>query len=328
MSAKGCDDCAAQACAIERRLADMARRVRSLHDGELAVFDALAIGTEAVPTLRELLFERDPSGIFEPRRWAVQALAALHAFGVLKEFIARWHPASDPVERLGDEAVLSAAARALATAGDETAFAVLFAAAREHPVSGVIEALGCYKRAESIPVLIESLMDDCAARPAQEALHAFGQTAVPALVEATLRGIVGMNGRETPSSIHRRRRALSVLLELGAGPEVQSRIRSLVYDEDDEIAALACGIAITSPDAALSLECAERLVALLRLAARPLRREIEDYLITNIAVARECVEHALRLTVQERSNDLQRARFIRSLQRVLMTVSVGRDGLS
>jgi hypothetical protein len=171
-------------------------------------------------------------------------------------------------------------------------------------------------------------MDDCAGGPAQHALRTFGQQAVPALVEAALRGIVGANGRETPSSIRRRRRALSVLLELGANREVQSQIRSLAFDSDDEIAALACRMEIVSPDDAQRQECACLLVDLLRRVRWPLRAEIEDCLIANVAVARECVERALRLTMEARTIDLERARFIRSLRRVLMTVSVGRGSVS
>jgi hypothetical protein len=40
---------------------------------------ALVIGSNAIPALRQLLFERDRAGIFQPRRSAIQALAALEA---------------------------------------------------------------------------------------------------------------------------------------------------------------------------------------------------------------------------------------------------------
>jgi hypothetical protein len=74
------------------RLETMVRRMRS-------VLDALVIGSDAIPALRQLPFERDRAGIFQPRRRAIQALAAFEAFDVLREFIAGWRPTSDPVER-------------------------------------------------------------------------------------------------------------------------------------------------------------------------------------------------------------------------------------
>jgi|GEM_PF-1286139 hypothetical protein len=320
------NDAAEPRDALERELADLAQRLRSLHDGELAVFDALALGSEAVPVLRELLFERDRAGIFEPRRRVVRALAALHAFGVLKEFIAGWRPAEDPVERLGDEAVVSAAAGELAVTGDEEAFAVLLGIAREHPIPGVVEAIGSYRRTEAIPVLIAALSDDCAGGPAQRALEELGQDAVAALVDAALVPLAGANGRETPSSIRRRRRALSALVKTGARRAVQARLRPLVDDPDAEIAALACRILLTSADEVWTCECVERLVELLRRATWPLRREVEDSLIANGRVARAYVERALRSAREETSNDLERARFMGSLRRVLMTVRDGPDG--
>jgi hypothetical protein len=96
----------------EAKFADLGRRLRSLHEGDVAVIESIAMGDEAIPELRKLLFERDRAGIFEPRTRAVRALAALNAIDVLTGFVAGWRPAADPVERLGDEAVLSAAARA------------------------------------------------------------------------------------------------------------------------------------------------------------------------------------------------------------------------
>ena len=66
-----------------------------------------------------ILFKRDSAGIFEPRRRAAQALAALKATDVLKEFVAGWLRATDPVEGFGDEAVLGAASRALGASLDE-----------------------------------------------------------------------------------------------------------------------------------------------------------------------------------------------------------------
>lgn len=298
-------------------LADLALRMRSLHEGDLAVLDAIAAGAAAIPVLRKLLFERDSAGIFEPRKRAVQALAALNAFAVLKEFITTWRPASDPVERLGDEAVLSAAALALAETGDEEAYFILFGIARVHPAPGVVEALSRYRRAESIPVLIAALTDDCAGAAAEQGLKSMGHKAVPALAETAGRVTTGLSGRETPSSIRRRRRAFSLLLELGATREVWDKVRESIKDPDDEIAALACRIGVSAADDAQVRECAGRLVELLRRGGWPIRQEIEECLIDNFGFAREFIIRALHEISEIHSLEIERARFMRSLRKVI-----------
>ncbi len=307
------------------RLRAMVSRIRSLQDGDLAVLDALAIGNDAIPLLRQLLFDREPAGIFQPRQRAIQALVGLDAFDVLRDYIAKWRPAPDPVERLGDEVVVGMAANALAAHGDYDGFALVLAVARRHPTPGVIEALGTYQRAEVIPILIEALLDDCAAGPAREGLRAFGQMAVPALVDVAVNAIVGPSGRETPSSIRRRRHALSLLIDLGANCESNIRIRSLSYDSDDEIASLACRMGIASAYTAWSRECARRLIELLRQAAWPIRGEIEDSLIANAAVAGNLVERALRRATESPSPDPPAVRFVTSLRRVLLAISSARE---
>jgi hypothetical protein len=71
---------------------------------------------------------------------AVEALGLLGVFGVLEGFL-RKPQAGDPVERLGDDAVISAAARAIARRKDENTFVLLCELAMRHPLKGVITAL-------------------------------------------------------------------------------------------------------------------------------------------------------------------------------------------
>jgi hypothetical protein len=306
---------------LQDRLNSVARRLRSLHEGKLAVLDAVAIGSDAVPLLCEILYERDRAGVFEPRILAIQALAALGALNLLREFMAKWQPAADPVERLGDEAVVGQAAHALAAAGDGPSFPILLAIARRNLIPGVIEALGSYRRVEALALLVEALGDDAAGQPAQEALRGLEQRAVPALVAAALRAVEGANGCETPSSVRRRRRVLSLLIEAGADREVERQIRPLVHDPDDEIALLACRMGIASQDCEWAHQCAERLLELLCGAAWPLRREIEDCLAANAALAHEHIEKALGRTLEKGSPDLRTLRFVRSLRRLASHLS-------
>lgn len=115
-----------------------------------------------------MLFERDPSDLFEVRCRAAYALAALGAHKVLLEFLRLPHDASDPVERLGDDAVINAAARAVAKWREEHIFRLLLALAKRRILPGVIAALGSFSRPEAIPCLVDALAED-ECRPAAEA---------------------------------------------------------------------------------------------------------------------------------------------------------------
>jgi hypothetical protein len=301
---------------LRANLDELTSRLRSLHEGDVAVVEAIAIGARAIPVLHGLLFEGDPAGIFEPRRRAVQALAVLKAARVLKEFVAGWKPPADPVERFGDEAVLGAAARALGATLDDEAYAILAAVARRYLVREVIEALGYYGRAESIVILVATLADDFSRQPAEQAFRLPGQDAIPALIQTASRSVANLSGRESPSSIRRRRSALRLILEVATTRELWDRLRDLVEDPDSEIAALACRIGLVAAGDTAGRECAYWLVALLLRVRWPLNREIEDCLRDNFAIACEFVDRALSGAIDGSANDIERARFKRSLRRV------------
>jgi hypothetical protein len=88
-------------------------KLKSLHDGDRGVIEIAACGRRAIPALRALLFEREPSGLYRPRCQAVKALAALEAYDALIEYLNAPRETADPVERIGEDAVINAAARAL-----------------------------------------------------------------------------------------------------------------------------------------------------------------------------------------------------------------------
>ena len=298
------------------KLSDLGRRLRSLHNGDGAVIEAIGIGAPAIPVLRALLFERDPSGIFEPRMRAAQALAALRATSELKEFVREWKSASDPVERFGDEAVLGAVARFLGATMEEDVYDILMAIGRKHPVPGVIEALGRYGRSESASIMLRALGDDISRTAAEQALRILGEAGVPALIEAAMRPVANFWGRENPSSVLRRRSALMLLLEFGVTRDTWDRIRALVSDSDDEISARACAIGLTAGAGSHQRDCAWRMVELLRSVMWPLHQEIEDCLIDNFAIAREFVDQAIKRPMDDIADDFARARFKRSLRRI------------
>jgi hypothetical protein len=181
-------------------------KLKSLHDGDLGVVETVACGARAIPALRTLLCEREPSGLFETRCRAVQALGALDARDVLMEYLAMPHEAPDPVEQLGDDAVLNAAARTVAKYGDEQVFQLLRHLAGRRLLPGVVGGLGEFMRPEAIPILVDALAEDECRPIAEAALKKFGQRAAPALTQAT-----AASSPESPSRARQRESALGLL---------------------------------------------------------------------------------------------------------------------
>jgi hypothetical protein len=83
--------------------------LKSLHGEEPASFALIECGPAAAPALREVLYQRDPSGIFGPRCRAAKALAGIRAHEVLLEFLKAPHEEADLVARVGEETLLEVA---------------------------------------------------------------------------------------------------------------------------------------------------------------------------------------------------------------------------
>jgi hypothetical protein len=120
-----------RSAAKSHSLAAALAALRSLHDGDRGVAEVAAHGADAIPALRALLFERESSGLFETRVRAVEALALIGAHDVLIEFLESPYEAADPVERLGDDAIVNAAGRAVGIVGGPRVFYLLLSLARE-----------------------------------------------------------------------------------------------------------------------------------------------------------------------------------------------------
>src|SRR5579875_1687775 len=288
---------------MRHMLEALAKQIRSLSESETVVLKAVSLREAAIPLLREVLFERDPTGIYHARIRAIKALAALGAFDPIAEYVREWRPATDPVERLGDEAVLSTAARALA-------------AARTHPVPGVLEAVGEFGITEAIPHLIKALEDDVNRASAEQALKKIGRPCVSALVEAALSPHTSKSGRETPSSVIRRRSALRLLSELGIKAESWRLLCRLTNDPDDEVAALACRLGLCFAPPESRQECALKLVRLLEVAGSLLKCEIEEWLVDYFAIAGQAVERALQERAKISRSNLPGQKFFQALLRI------------
>ncbi|HEX4079786.1 MAG TPA: HEAT repeat domain-containing protein [Rhizomicrobium sp.] len=296
------------------------RKLKSLHDGDIGVVETIACGKRAIPSLSAVLFAREPSGLYETRRRAVEALAALGAHDVLREFLCTPRDISDPVELTGEEAVINAAARALGKLGDRGDLPFLLSLLREKPLAGVIEAVGRFRCIESLPLFIEALAEDFYRPAAEAAIRMLGTKARADLMQAATDHRLAF-GRETGASILRRRSALALLREIGLPRKWPWRaFPALLQDCDPTIAVLACGLSLdlASAPRALKHEAVRRLIALLPVADGLLSAEIEDRLTGHFAAAKSLVVDAISAErrVQPEPRDWPDHRVLTALLRV------------
>lgn len=266
--------------------------LKSFRNGDLGVACAIACGDEAVPALRDVLVQREPSGLFQARCRAVEALAALGAHDVLIEFLEIHRHTIDPIEQLGEDAVINAAALALANVRDEHVFELLQRLAQRPSLTGVIGALGAFGRVEAIPALVAALADDASRPTAESALRKLRRRARAALIAVAI-GRPPRGERESETQARQRRSALRLLAEMGGLRDTWPSLRSLVQDTDAKIVVLACEICFRSAPAAQWRGCADRLIRLLAQGDWMLRQEIEDCLAAHFDQTREAIEDYL-----------------------------------
>lgn len=222
-------------------------KLKSLHAGDEGVVETLICGKAAVPALREVLFGRETSGIFEPRCRAAMVLGKLGAHDALIDFLERDRAIADPVERQGDDAVTDAAASALAGVRDERAFQALMKRAGKASLTEVIDALGRFDRIEAVPFLLNALEDDRSRPVAEDALRRQGIAARSLLVESALLQRPSPQG-ETAGSAHRRATALELLNGTGITRSIWERLRRLMADEDPTVSFMACKLCLAYAD--------------------------------------------------------------------------------
>jgi hypothetical protein len=277
-----------QAQQVARAIAEL----KSFRNGDLGVIHVITCGDDAIPALRSILFEREPSGLYQTRCRAVEALAALRAYDVLIEFLEAEHAIADPVERVGEDAVVNVAALALAGTRDQRVFALLLRLAERPALTGIIGALGAFKRVEAIPALINALEEDASRLTAEAALREIGRSARAALRRAADTRAPSAE-RESESSARRRRSALKLLAEMDASPGVWRGLRHLVHDKDTKVSALACEIGLARASETERLGIVRRLIELLGRDDWLLREEIEACLRAHPEGTREIISDYL-----------------------------------
>ncbi len=260
-----------------KNLTQAIARLRSLYDGESSVSEVVVFGNPAVPALRALLFQREPSGLFQVRRRAVEALTALRAYDVLVEFLNDLRAATDPIEAMGDDAVINAAAQGLKSLHDERTFHLLLRLAQRPALTGAIDALGAHRRVEAIPALIAALEDDASRGVAETALVKMGRMARTALT-ISARDRQPSSEYESESSLRRRRSALKLLSRIGLSRKAWLELRGLVRDDDAKVSFLACCLGGANASAVEQQDIVARLQSLWTGADWILRDEIEQSL--------------------------------------------------
>ena len=261
-------------------------KLRSVHNGEQGLLEAIACGAQAIPALRALLFAREPSGLFQTRCLAVQGLASLEASDVLIDFLSARPEIADATERVGEDAVINAAARALMGRRDELLFDLLMTIAETRLLPGVIAALGAFGRVEPLPYFIAALAEDESRPAAGSALRDLGPSACEALA-AVAASRQSSRAEESQSRIRQRRSALILLSEIGMQPHLWPVLRQAMWDQDARISALACQICLSVADECEKPDAVRRLVGLLENADYLLSLKIEQCLATHFDLVKE-----------------------------------------
>jgi len=297
---------------VERAIA----KLKSFRDGDLGVICAIACGKRAVPALRAMLFERECSGLYQGRCRAVEALAVLGAHDVLIEFLETGRTIADPVERVGEDAVINAAALALANLREQHVFEMLLRLAQRPALTGVIGTLGAFGRVDAIPALIDALEEDASRPTAEAGLKKLGRPARAALLDAATRQVPS-GERESESSARQRRSALRLLAGMRVPREIWPSLRPLMHDPDAKVAVLACEICFDRAPAAERPKCTHRLIGLLAHEDWLLREEIEGCLVAHFDKATATIERYLNETPPSSEDRATRSQVEIVLRRII-----------
>ena len=191
-----------------------------------------------------MIIEREPSGLYEVRRRAVEALQRLGAIDDLVDCLRTLssREALDPVEQTGDDAVVNALARALSGCESERVQSLLLDLASHRHLAGVIEALGAFHCRAALPNFIEALADDFTRPAAEAAIRKIGGAARPFLIH-TVKRLVPPGEREYPSRTRQRLSALALLAEFANPRSFRAILKALMNDASPAVAALAREIA-------------------------------------------------------------------------------------
>lgn len=265
-----------------------------------ALLELLGRGKESVPALVEFLRTSKPSAVSEGRVLAVEGLSILkgpEALDALIEVATRQLEAIlDPVIRLAEECVSSAAARALGDFADLRARETLLRLLAGKPLLGVAEAFENLRDERAIPGLVAWLEEDFVAEAAARAIATVGPAAVPHLLKSLdYRRMI--QGAETRMS-HRRRARVLQLLEALAGPGKMAIVAGCLEDSAECVRWNAAQVLVRRGTGTLRQHALQVALEFLDSADNQTRTDCEELLKSYFEIGREKIEQEIYLRRQ------------------------------
>jgi hypothetical protein len=286
---------------------DVHRLLERLSTGECVLKELAACGRLAIGPLREFLFNGQPSLAYQPRKLAVEALAALGARQTLLEYLNRRAEISDPAARLGEQAVQAAAARELLAWRTPDVCEAILRLAEPAAQVGMIEALREIGSADAIPYFLRALEDDACRAAAEDALRRLGEAARPALLGAALTPLPSPDC-ERQASVRRRASALNLLAAIGVPAIWWPALRPLIDEHHPEIVVAASRLAAATAPIKDKNVTLRKLLKILPETDWFLQAEVEALLVQLDPSGRELAQYAkacLRGTAGARGDRVQ-----------------------
>lgn len=207
--------------------------LESLIEGDRAIHLLIACGEKAVPYLEHFLLSGSPRTIALPRCRAVSALGQLGAYSILIRYLEEYEPPADPQVLFAEDAVRSAVARELLDWKSNEVYRILLKAAQQRATSGLVLALGEFRKPESVPLLFAVLDDDLCREEAMEGLRKVPEIAHEYAI-LSIRGNT-QTGVTGPGASRRRRATLQLLVEFGITREEWMDLRGFLQEPDPAV---------------------------------------------------------------------------------------------
>ena len=215
-----------------------AAQLDSIRDGDSAVERLISKGDRAVPYLEQFLFGGRARTVAQPRCRAVRALGELGACSTLTSYLRDRLLPIDAEVLFAEDAVRSAAARELLRWRSDEVFQTLSEAAAIRSTSGLLFAIGEFRRHSAVPLLFRNLEDDLCRDEAKDALRKVPDPARQFAI-LLIRGKADMPFYDS-SARYRRRATLQLLNEFGiSAQDWQDLQRFLAEDDADMVIACA-----------------------------------------------------------------------------------------
>ena len=182
--------------------------------------------------------------------------------------------------------------------------------------AGLVDVFGKLRLVEAIPFLDRALQEDCNRLAAEDALIAIGEPVREALIYSATPTLPA-GDLESPSSVRRRQSALRVLAVTGIRGEDWPVLRPLLQEEDSEIVARTCVLAVNAGILDDREAVIARLLAISGTAPWFLQEDIVDCLLARFEVARPAVEAEIERRMKAPEAERVRDQCLRLLLRVM-----------